>query len=269
MAMRSIVKIDEDLCDGCGECVPACAEGAIQLIDGKAKLVSDNLCDGLGACLGDCPQGAITIEQRQADAFDEAAVEQHLKQMEPESPSACGCPDEYQIVQQANQPVMGGGCPGAKMMHFNPAAEPPEVSADRPAPSRLTQWPVQLHLVPPTAPYFQGADVVLAADCTAYAVGDFHERFLKGKALAVACPKLDQGLDVYLDKLVAMIDQAQINTLQVLIMEVPCCGGLVQLAKQAVEKAQRKVPIKLTRIGIRGDVLDENWMLPEFENKRR
>jgi len=208
MSKRSVVKIDEEKCTGCGECVPACAEGAIRIIDGKARLVADNLCDGLGACLGDCPADAITIEEREADAFDEVAV----------------------------------------------------AAAAGPQPSALRQWPVQLHLVSPRAPYFQGADLLLAADCTAFAMGDFHSKHLKGRALAVACPKLDGGQEVYLRKLVALIDEAKVNTITVLIMEVPCCGGLQQLAQTAAAKASRKVPVKRVVVGLRGEILSEDWI---------
>jgi NAD-dependent dihydropyrimidine dehydrogenase PreA subunit len=257
MAIRKIVRIDERLCNGCGICVPACAEGAIRIVDGKARLVSENLCDGLGACLGDCPEGAITIEEREADAFDEAAVQVHLAGPESTAPG-----------EEAPRPPAplphgrgAGGCPGSRVLQF--AASPLESAAPGPAPaqpSALRQWPVQLHLVPPGAPYFQGAEVLLAADCTAFAVGDFHARFLRGKALAVACPKLDQGQEIYLRKLTALIDEAGIDTLTVLVMEVPCCSGLVALAREAAARADREVPVKRIVVGVRGDVLAEEWL---------
>jgi NAD-dependent dihydropyrimidine dehydrogenase PreA subunit len=254
------VKIDEELCDGCGVCVPACAEGAIQIVDGKARLLGDNLCDGLGACLGDCPQGAISIEEREADAFDERAVERHLTTLsggpEPQSPPA-------HTHDHAHEHGHGGGCPGARVLTFDRGAPKPATHSEGAAPeqpSALRQWPIQLHLVPPTAPYFQGADLLLAADCTAFAVGDFHRKYLDGKSLAVACPKLDQGVEIYLEKLKAMIDQAQVNTVTVLIMEVPCCSGLVHLAREAANQAQRKVPIKVVCVGLQGEVLAEEWV---------
>jgi len=255
MATRKIVKIDEELCDGCGECVPSCAEGAIKIIDGKARLVSDNLCDGLGACLGDCPQDAISIEEREADEFDEAAVEAHLAGQRPATTAPQpGAPQPLRPMPPA------GGCPGSRPMSFDPAPGAAATSAPGAGPaSELRQWPVQLHLVPPQAPYFQGADVLLASDCSAFAAGDFHGRFLRGKALAVACPKLDHGQDIYLQKLVALIDRARIDTLTVLMMEVPCCGGLMSLAKQAVAQAERKVPIKKIVMGLQGQVLEETW----------
>ncbi len=269
MAVRNIVRIDEDLCNGCGECVPSCAEGAIQIIDGKARLVGDALCDGLGNCLGDCPEGAITIVEREADEFDEGLVEQHLATLKDEPRDiAPACPPP-----EPHGPSAGGGCPGSRMMNFGAASEAagaPGAPGDGTAagdnapaggpPSALRQWPIELHLVPPTAPYYQGADVLLAADCTAFAAGDFHGRFLQGRALAIACPKLDQGQEIYLRKLVSMIDDAQINTLSVLVMEVPCCGGLVRLAGEAAQQAERKVPIKKIVLSIRGEVLGEEWL---------
>ena len=255
--IRKMVKIDEEKCNGCGDCVPSCAEGAIQIIDGKARLLADNLCDGLGACLGDCPVGAITIEEREAEEFDEAAVDEHLKEIgrEPlphhdatEAPAAGGCPSA--AVKSFAAPA-GGGCPSARMMNFSetPAEEAAEVSS---RPSRLAQWPVQLHLVPPTAPFFQGADVVLAADCAPFAYADFQEDLLKGKALAIACPKLDDT-SPYVDKLTAMITQSNIKSLTVVHMEVPCCNGLISMARQALANSGRDIPFETVCIGIRGD----------------
>ena len=268
MAVRKIVHIDEDLCDGCGDCVPSCAEGAIQIIGGKARLLADNLCDGLGDCLGECPRGAITVREREADDFDEAAVERHL--------AALDGPADNPVTKHIGGREAGppAGCPGSRAMSFGPpapAAAPGPGPAQPlaglggtvpPAPggSALRQWPVQLHLVSPGAPYFQGADVLLAADCAAFAVGDFHRRFLEGKALAVACPKLDANQEVYVQKLAAMIDEARIDTLTVVMMEVPCCGGLLRLAQTAAGLASRKVPVKQVVVGVRGDVLGEDWV---------
>ncbi len=264
---RQIIHIDEELCDGCGECVPSCAEGAIQVIDGKARLVKDALCDGLGACLGECPQGALTIEERDAEAYDEEQVERHLRQVgagagiggahaSPPSPHGAPVHDHGPGLGPG-----GGGCPGARMLQFPEDGGDADEAVDRGAqPSALRQWPVQMHLLSPTAPYLQGADVLLAADCVAFAMGNFHRDHLRGKGLAIACPKLDEGLDIYLDKLVAMIDEARINTLTVMIMQVPCCGGLAHLAQQAVARASRKVPVKQIVVGIQGDILDERWV---------
>jgi len=272
MAVRKIVHIDEDLCDGCGDCVPSCAEGAIQIIGGKARLLADNLCDGLGACLGECPQGAIRIEERDADEFDEDAVHEHLSRMPAPGPSDFASllggrphgPTPTPMPAAPKPAHGGGGCPGSRTMHFPQAgaAAPSGAPAAGPAAaaSELRQWPVQLHLVNPGAPYFQGANLLLAADCCAFASAEFHPRFLRGKALALACPKLDHGQDIYRQKLTAMIDQAGIDTITVLIMEVPCCGGLLTLAQQAVAAASRKVPVKLAVIGVQGQVVREQWV---------
>jgi len=255
--LRKMVKIDEEKCNGCGLCVPSCAEGAIQIIDGKAKLIADNLCDGLGACLGDCPLDAITIEEREADEFDETAVEEHLKEIsrEPQphhhgpAASTGGCPSA--AVKNFAAPAAAGGCPSARTVNFSePEEEGNEDLGSRP--SRLAQWPIQLHLLPPTAPFFQNADVVLAADCAPFAYADFQEDLLKGKALAIACPKLD-NTEPYVDKLVAMITQSNIKSLTVVHMEVPCCNGLIFMARQAIEKSGRDIPLETVCIGIRGD----------------
>jgi NAD-dependent dihydropyrimidine dehydrogenase PreA subunit len=255
--IRKMVVIDEEKCNGCGECVPSCAEGAIQIIDGKAKLLADNLCDGLGACLGDCPLGAITVEEREADEYDESAVEERLKDIgraplshhaAPATPAAGGCPSA--AVTSFAAPA-AGGCPSARTIDFaKPAADDSADVASRP--SQLAQWPVQLHLVPPTAPFFQNADVLLAADCAPFAYADFQEDLLKGKALAIACPKLD-NTEPYVEKLTAMITQSNIKSLTVVHMEVPCCNGLVMMAKQALANSGRDIPFETVCIGIRGE----------------
>ena len=240
--MRKIIKIDEELCDGCGQCVPSCAEGAIEVLDGKARLVAEKYCDGLGACMGDCPNGALKIVEREADDFDEEAVEEYLSQKaeEPEPmPMACGCPS-------------------TQIQTFIPAS--PAKEAQNKTASALSHWPVQMHLISPRAPQFKGADLVLAADCVAYAMGDFHESYLKGKALAIACPKLDEGQEIYLEKLKALIDEAEINTLTVMIMQVPCCRGLMALAEKALEAASRKIPLKRVVVSIQGEILEEAWV---------
>lgn len=259
--IREIVHIDEEKCNGCGLCVPACAEGAIQLINGKAKLIADNLCDGIGACLGHCPQGAILIEKRAADEFDEEAVAEHLgaavKAAEPAPApiSACGCPSA--AVKSFAPPQHGhghgGGCPSAALRNIAPvsAAASADVAGDRP--SELRQWPVQMHLVPPTAPFLKGADLLLAADCAPFAYPDFHRDILKGKALLIGCPKLDDG-QAYLEKLTAMLRLNEIKSLTVAHMEVPCCSGLIQIAKRAIADSGKEVPLTTIRIGIQGDV---------------
>ncbi len=237
---RKIVKIDEEKCNGCGACIIACAEGALKIIDGKARLVSERYCDGLGNCL-DCPQGAISIEERPAEAFDEAAVEEHLKVAEAEAEDKLPC-----------------GCPSATVTQFErPAAAPAPAPATAPAErvgSRLSHWPVQLTLVPPTAPFLKGADVVLAADCVPFAYGDFHRDFLgDNAALLVACPKLDD-FEAHQQKLNEILQQAGLRSLTVLRMEVPCCAGLVHMAKQAMLASGNIVPFKEVTIGVRGDI---------------
>ena len=275
---RNIITIDQEKCTGCALCIPNCPEGAIQVIDGKARLVSDLMCDGLGACLGHCPEGAITIEKREAGQYDEAGVMEnivkqgsatiraHLKHLKDHGQ------EEYYgqavaylhahsipVPEEGHQAAHHQGCPGARSMAFADSRD----QVDAPAaaqPSRLTHWPVQMHLLSPNAPHFRGADFVLAADCTAFAAGNFHSRFLAGKTLGIACPKLDDGRELYIDKVRALIDEAQINTLTVVIMEVPCCRGLLQLALDAAAQAKRKVPVKCVTVGIRGDVLGEEWV---------
>lgn len=253
--IRKMVRIDEEKCNGCGLCVPSCAEGAIQIIDGKARLVADNLCDGLGACLGDCPLDAISIEEREADEFDEAAVAEHLMTIDragqshahqPAVAANSGCPSA--AVQSFAVPA--GGCPSARLRQFDPAEKPEPAAVSRP--SRLAQWPIQLHLVPPTAPFFQNADVLLAADCAPFAYADFQEELLKGKALAIACPKLD-NTGPYVEKLTAMITLSNIKSLTVVHMEVPCCNGLIFMARQAIANSGRNIPLSTVCIGIRGD----------------
>ncbi|PLX83341.1 MAG: ferredoxin [Desulfuromonas sp.] len=253
--IREIVKIDEEKCNGCGDCVPTCAEGAIKIVDGKARLIADNLCDGLGACLGHCPMDAIVIERRDSDEFDEEAVEKHLHAEGKAAPAAQpaaagGCPSAR--VMDLARPA-GGGCPGSAVRNFAPVPESggdgaPAVQAS----SELRQWPVQMHLVPPTAPFLRGADLVFAADCVPFAYPDFHRDFLRGKALLVGCPKLDDA-QAYAAKLTEMVRLNDIRSITVLHMEVPCCSGLVALVKQALAASGKDVPLETVRIGIQGD----------------
>jgi ferredoxin len=275
---REIITIDEEKCTGCELCIPNCPEGAIQIIDGKARLISDLFCDGLGACIGHCPEGAITIEKREAEPYDEKKVMEniikqgenviraHLKHLKDHGEQQY-LDEAIEVLKEKNVEVppveseqqIHSGCPGAKAMTFSTASESVETVGEKRR-SELTHWPVQLHLIPPMAPHFQGRDILLSADCVAYSVGDFHRDFLKGKAVTIACPKLDDGQDVYLDKLVALIDTSKINTLTVMTMEVPCCGGLVNLARQAAADASRKIPIKSIVISIQGEILSEEWV---------
>jgi len=239
--MRKIVRIDEDKCDGCGVCVPDCAEGAIQLIDGKARLLADNLCDGLGNCLGSCPQDAITIEERPADEFDEAVVKQHLEKLteQPSDPMPCGCPGTMMRKLQSAQAVQSAEAPTG------------------PRQSRLGQWPVQLTLLPVTGPIWQDADVLLAADCVGFAMPDFHERLLGGKALAVACPKLDDA-GAYVQKLATIFASNSIKSVTIARIEVPCCGGLEQIVQAALERAGVTIPVNVVIVSAEGRIITVN-----------
>jgi NAD-dependent dihydropyrimidine dehydrogenase PreA subunit len=316
---RDIIQIDEEKCTGCGECIPNCHEGALQMIDGKARLISDLMCDGLGACIGHCPEGAIEIIQREAQPYDEIAVIKemvtkgkntviahlsHLKdhhefgflkqgvrwmqenkdqidfdvdevtsivhngtQERPkEAPSACGCGshdeghhDHHHAQSEIHNIMTGGGCPGSAAKEIN---KPESASATNTgdAPSELRQWPVQMHLINPAASYFQNSDLLLAADCVAFSMGNFHNKALKGKSLAIACPKLDSNTEVYIEKLVSLIADAKINTITVMKMTVPCCGGILQMAQIALQRATRKVPIKSITVDINGDIAQEDWV---------
>ena len=244
--IREVIKIDEELCDGCGLCVPACAEGAIQIIDGKARLVSDRYCDGLGACLGECPQGAITFEKREAEGFDESAVLGRLTEL--------GRSTEEHQAKTATKHVVHQGCPGSRMFDFREETldEPVESPSLR---SELRQWPVKLNLVNPSAPYFDGADLILAADCAAFAYASFHPDYLRGKAIAIGCPKFDD-LDYYIGKLKAIIVEGGIKSITVVHMEVPCCLGLLHAAREAIEASGRDVPLESVIISIQGEVKD-------------
>lgn len=256
MAVRKIIRIDEEKCDGCALCVTACAEGAIAIVDGKARLVSETYCDGLGACLGECPQKAITLFEAEAPPFDEQAVAVHLAAKGRSLDHALPAPEP--LPPSLHSPAHSG-CPGSRALSFEAKAVDPAAGSGA-RPSMLRQWPVQLHLVSPAAPYLAGADLLLAADCVAFSVGDFHQDWLAGKALAIACPKLDSNQDAYLDKLIAMIDGSRLNTITVMIMEVPCCRGLLQLARTAVARAQRKVPVKAVVVGLQGQIIDQQWL---------
>lgn len=236
MAYRNVITIDEDRCDGCGQCVNACAEGAIKVIDGKARLVSETYCDGLGACLGECPQDAITLEEREAAEFDEEAVRQRLGG-EPATPPSC--PGSAARTIERCEILGMKGEPGA--------------TAD--IPSRLGNWPVQLQLVPARAPYFENADLVIAADCAPFAFADFHRRFLEGKVLLIGCPKLDSA-EFYRKKFAQIFIQNEIRSIEVAYMEVPCCFGLVHLVHEALKESGKQIPLTLTKVGISGDILE-------------
>jgi Pyruvate/2-oxoacid:ferredoxin oxidoreductase delta subunit len=246
MATRKIVKIDEERCNGCGLCVPNCAEGALQIIDGKVKLVSEKFCDGLGACLGHCPQDAITVIEKEAEDFDEKAVEVHLHKKHEVKPEPKPQP----------QPVPFTGCPSSRTMHFEVPKAMANTGSTSPSVSMLTQWPVQLKLVPINAPYFQDADLLIAADCVPFAYPDFHRDFLKGKAVVVGCPKLDD-VQLYREKLTEIFKANSIKSITVPYMEVPCCFGLVKATEDAIAASGKDIPLKKVKIGIRGDIKPE------------
>ena len=258
--LRKIVQIDPDKCNGCGLCVPSCAEGAITIVNGKAVLAADNLCDGLGACLGDCPQDAITIIEREADAFDEAAVEQHLNASDPAKKhhkhNDHHGHDHHGHGHHGHHGHghgngHGGGCPGSRAMSFAaPAGNSAEAGSRQ---SMLGQWPVQLHLVPTTAPYFQDADLLIAADCVPFAYADFHKDFLAGKAVVIGCPKLDDN-QFYLQKLTELFRNSSIKSITVMRMEVPCCGGIVMAARQALAASGKNIPFREVNVSIRGEI---------------
>ncbi len=255
--LRKIVRIDEEKCNGCGECVPNCVEGALKIIDGKAKLVSDRYCDGLGACLGKCPQDAITVEEREAEDFDEEAAKHHARLAE-EPKLPCGCPSStaIQFERQNSEDKLPCGCPSARITQFEGDAVMPAAKTGQDAKSTLGHWPVQLALVPPSAPFFQGADLLLAAHCTAFAYAGFHEKLLKGHALLVACPKLDD-YEAHLAKLTAILRQSNLKSITVVHMEVPCCTGLVHMAEQAIKASGKNIRLSEITIGVRGDILED------------
>lgn len=306
---RQIVTIDESKCDGCGLCVPTCHEGALQIIDGKARLISDLFCDGLGACLGHCPQGAITLEEREAEAYDEIKV---MKSMIPKGNNTIKAhlhhlldhgetaylKQAFRVLQDANvkvlvpgetkyhhlrhllqtegllehghqeqeedSPIMCG-CAGSTPVDLRPdhqemPLQSKHEATQHSAPSALQNWPIQMHLINPAAAYFKGADLLIAADCTAFSMGAFHHDMMRNKSLVIACPKLDSSRERYIDKFISLIDEAEVNTITVAMMEVPCCGGLIQLVNQALSQSRRKVPVKQVIIGIKGELLREEWI---------
>lgn len=237
---RKVIEIDEELCNGCGQCIINCAEGALEIIDGKAKLVADKFCDGLGACLGECPTGALKIIEREADEFDEVAVEHRLEELKGKEAPA--------------QQTMACGCPSAQIQSF---AQPKHAAAHAehaPQASALGHWPVQIKLVPPTAPFLKNADLLVAADCTPIAYPSFHRDFLEGKVVMLGCPKFDD-VQAYIEKFVGVFSHANIKSVTVAIMEVPCCGGLPMIVRRAMEIAGKSIPLEQVTISTRGEVL--------------
>jgi Pyruvate/2-oxoacid:ferredoxin oxidoreductase delta subunit len=250
MPVRKIVSIDESKCDGCGLCIVNCAESALAIIDGKAKLIKDLYCDGLGACLGHCPQDAITIIEREAEEFDEKAVEELLK--------AQGKKTEATHSEQHNhEHAHHGGCPGSRMRMIQ--RKEVEEDSDVKLTSKLRQWPVQLQLVPATAPYLKKADLLVTADCVPFAYANYHNDFLKGKAVVVGCPKLDDTR-YYAEKLGDIIKLNDLESITVLRMEVPCCSGIAQATKMGRDSSGINIPIKVVTISIDGEVLKREYI---------
>lgn len=308
---RQIIEIDEEKCTGCGVCIPNCHEGALQMIDGKARLISDLMCDGLGACIGHCPEGAIEIIEREAKPYDEIAVIRdmvtkgentiiahlsHLKdhhefgylkqgvqwlqdnkssldfdvnevmsavhngiKKQEEEHSSCSCGGNEEQAHNHHHEHAEGGCPGSAAKTISKPESQNNINTID-TPSELTQWPVQMHLINPAASYFQNSDLLFAADCVAYSLGSFHQKFLKGKTLCIACPKLDSNTDVYVQKLVSLINDAKVNTITIMKMTVPCCGGILKMVQIALQQATRKVPVKSITVDINGEIVSEEWI---------
>ncbi len=254
VVVRNIIHIDEEKCNGCGECISACVEGALLLADGKAKLVSDIYCDGLGACIGECPTGALTVERRESELFDEEAVKARIgsHQAEKSTTSPASIPE--------NTPREGGVCPGAMMRRLQRRDRKQSTITDEEPPSELVNWPVQLHLIPVNAPYLQGARLLVAADCVPCAYAGFHRELLAGRKLTIGCPKLDNA-EFYVEKLTRLFQQNDIQSIDVAYMEVPCCFGLVQVIKLALESSGKTIPLTLTKIGVQGSICDESQSL--------
>ena len=245
---RKIIKIDEELCDGCGQCVPSCAEGALEIVDGKARIVADVFCDGLGACLGECPTGALEVIEREAEDFDEAAVEARLSELSKQ--------------QKKQAPAPPPGCPSARLQTFQPLEPGGGKDANKPAAvhagdsaSALTHWPVQIRLIPPTAPFLKGADLLVVADCAPVAFAHLHRDYLKGKTVMMGCPKFDDA-QAYIDKFAEIFKTADIKRITTLVMEVPCCAGLPVIVKKGLEMSGKKIPLEEVVVSTRGKILD-------------
>lgn len=255
---RKIIKIDEEKCDGCSLCIPSCPEGALQIVDTpagpKARVVKENFCDGLGACLGDCPQGALSIVDAKVEGYDEEGVIAHIKENAPEKLEK----HLKHLKEHANElpqhhSLGVSGCPGSKAMSWknrSPDAKSGQRSTTK---SELRQWPVQLTLINPAAPYFQNSDLLIAADCVPFTYANFHSEFLKGKSLVIGCPKLDD-IDSYKEKLVQLFKNSNIRSITVVNMEVPCCFGLQHLVEEAISESGKKIPYSEIVITIKGEI---------------
>jgi len=233
---RKIIRIDEEKCTGCGECIPDCPEGALKIINGKARLVKESLCDGLGSCVGRCPTGALTVEEREAESFDEEEARRNMQAGQ---------------VKEHSHEARPQGCPGQMMKQWTSSSDPVKAGG----PSALRQWPVELKLLNPSAPYFENAHLLIAADCVAFAFGNFHQRFLEGKALVVFCPKLDNAHEEYIDKLARILEQNDIQSLTVVYMEVPCCSATTHIAEQALKRSGKNLVIRDYTISLQGEIV--------------
>ncbi|MGD9580155.1 MAG: ATP-binding protein [Vampirovibrionia bacterium] len=274
MVKRDIITIDENKCNGCGLCIPGCPEGALQIIDGKARLVSDLFCDGLGACLGNCPQGAITVENREAEPYNETIVmdnvvkagsnviKAHLKHLKDHN--EMGFYNEainylkernIEVPEMNNVPNLACGCPGTMQKDLRSEKKEPQTEQTTNLVSRLNNWPVQLTLLNPNAPYLENADLLIAADCTPFAYANFHEKFLKNKILLMFCPKLDKNLDEYVSKLTEIFKTKNIKSITLVHMEVPCCGGVEAIVTKALQNAGINIIIKDYTISINGELI--------------
>ncbi len=235
---RKIIEINEGLCNGCGQCVTDCAEGALQIVDGKAKMISEIFCDGLGACIGGCPTGALRIIEREAEPFDEEAVKHHIESSKPAPPMACGCPST-QIRQFSSKPAV---------------TDTPTSGSYDELPTCLSHWPVQIRLVPTSAPFLKDASLLIAADCAPVAYRNFHGDFLKGRTVMIGCPKFDD-IEGYYQKFTELFSQGSIKDITILSMEVPCCSKLPMMVKKALEASKRDIPLKEVIVSVRGNIL--------------
>lgn len=270
---RKIIEIDEELCNGCGECIPNCPEGALQIIDGKARLVSDLFCDGLGACVGNCPTGAMETVEREAEPYDEEKVmanvipqgentiKAHLQHLR-EHGERDYFNQAVEYLKKNNIPVPrlevaqpADGCPGSRAMALKKNKTGNDDRVTGKIHSQLNTWPIQLHLLNPGAPYLKNAELLVAADCVAYSFGDFHRRFLKDKVPIIFCPKLDQGIQRYLEKLTQIFSQMDIKSVTIVKMEVPCCGGTLAIVEKALKRSGKNVIIKEYTISLKGEIL--------------
>ncbi len=249
---RKIITINEALCDGCGNCVSACSEGALQIVGGKARLVKEEFCDGFGDCIGECPTGALTIEERESEPFDIGATKEYLLATKGRE-AVRRMEDAQRKHEGAAEHTLPCGCPGSMAQVIR--TEKKAVMSREGAPqSELRNWPVQIHLLPRKAPFYRAADLLVAADCCAYAFAGFHHDFIRGHTLAIGCPKLDKA-DAYREKLAAILRENDVRSVSIAYMEVPCCAGLVKLVEAAVEDSGKKIPMKKTKIGIQGGII--------------